>query len=60
MLPFVKFAFSDPFMPLCKAYVACCCILNKTWNSDVYLFDKLAQTQVVINLRDTAAPSVPQ
>ena len=37
-----------------------CCTLNKTWYCDVHLFDKLAQTQVVINWRDTAAPSEHQ
>ena len=30
------------------------------WAPTVYLFDKLAQTQVFINWRDTAAPSVHQ
>ena len=47
-------------MTLSYAIVVCCCTLNKTWNCDVYLFDKLAQTQVVINWRDTVAPSVHQ
>ena len=40
--------------------VVCCCTLNKTRLCDEHLFDKLAQTQVIINWRDTAAPSVHQ
>ena len=41
-------------------YVVCCCNLNNTRLCDEHLFDKLAQTQVVINWRDTVAPSVHQ
>ena len=43
-----------------KKFVVWCCTLNKTWYCDEHLFDKLAQTQVVINWRDTAAQSVHQ
>ena len=34
---------------LLQPFVVCCCTLNKTRNCDEYLFDKLAQTQVVID-----------
>ena len=43
-----------------EGIVVCCCTLNKTQYCEVYLFDKLAQTQVVINCRDTVAPTVHQ
>ena len=43
-----------------RPFVVCCCTLNKTRYCDQYLFDKLAQTQIVINWQDTPAPSVHQ
>ena len=38
--------------------VVCCCTLNKTLLCDEHLYDKLAQTQVVINWWAATAPSV--
>ena len=58
-LPYLFICVGIQIQPL-GPFVLCGCTLNKTRYCDVYLFNKLAQTQVVINCQDTVAPSVHQ